>query len=83
MKNRKALLAELPKVDKILDDERLHQFIDDTPRELIVESVRETVAEERRKILGQDIEGYSLDLEDFIADVLKRIQEKKLHRRRQ
>lgn len=79
MKNRKALLAELPKVDKILDDERLHQFIDNTPRELIVESVRETVAEERRKILGQDIEGYSLDLEDFIADVLRRIQEKKKH----
>lgn len=27
MKNRKALLAELPKVDKILDDERLHQLL--------------------------------------------------------
>ncbi len=56
MENKQALLRGLPKVDEVLQDERLFLFFGNTPRALIVETVREAVANMRNAIMQGEIE---------------------------
>lgn len=51
MDRRKQLLAGLPKVDEVLNDSRLEDFFDGTPRELILEAVQEAIDQRRQYIL--------------------------------
>ena len=41
MEDRRELLRKIPKIDEVLQDERLFFFTESTPRAVIVESVRE------------------------------------------
>lgn len=76
MENRKQLLSELPKVDQTLQDQRLFEFFEDMPRAIIVETVRECIAEERQRILkgGEQI-GFQEEL--FFQKLTDRIRQKK------
>ena len=40
MEDRRELLRKIPKIDEVLQDERLFFFTESTPRAVIVESVR-------------------------------------------
>ena len=51
MEDRRELLRKIPKIDEVLQDERLFFFTESTPRSVIVESVREVIEELRRDIL--------------------------------
>lgn len=56
MEDRQALLRGLPKVDEVLQDERLFLFFESTPRPLIVETVREAVEDLRAAVLRGETE---------------------------
>ena len=56
MEDRQALLRGLPKVDEVLQDERLFLFFESTPRPLIVETVREAVGDLRAAVLRGETE---------------------------
>ena len=51
MEDRRELLRRIPKIDEVLQDERLFFFTESTPRAVIVDSVREVIEELRRDIL--------------------------------
>lgn len=51
MEDRRELLRRIPKIDEVLQDERLFFFTESTPRAVIVDSVREVIEELRKDIL--------------------------------
>lgn len=77
MENKQTLLAKLPKVDQTLQDQRLFEFFEEMPRELIVESVREIIAEEREQILQSTRpEEYIFQDNNFFHKVISRMKHK-------
>ncbi|MCQ4636436.1 L-seryl-tRNA(Sec) selenium transferase [Anaerovorax odorimutans] len=76
MEQKQRLLSKLPKVDQTLQDQRLFGFFEDMPRELIVESVREIIAEERENILQAEEPELSFCEEDFFQKIADRIRQK-------
>ena len=48
MEDRRELLRKIPKIDEVLQDERLFFFTESTPRAVIVDSVREVIDELRK-----------------------------------
>lgn len=51
MEDRRELLRKIPKIDEVLQDERLFFLSENTPRTVIVESVREVIDDLRKDIL--------------------------------
>lgn len=51
MEDRRELLRKIPKIDEVLQDERLFFLSENTPRTVIVESVREVIEDLRKDIL--------------------------------
>ena len=51
MEDRRELLRKIPKIDEVLQDERLFFFTESTPRAVIVDSAREVIDELRKDIL--------------------------------
>ena len=51
MEDRRELLRKIPKIDEVLQDERLFFFTESTPRAVIVDSVREVIDGLRKDIL--------------------------------
>lgn len=54
MENKKKLLGSLPKVDEVLMDKRIDEFTSKLPREIIVDSIRETISDHRQMILESE-----------------------------
>ena len=82
--NKQELLRKLPKVDEVLKDQRLFAFLGETAREVIVESIRETIDSIRTKILNEEenishINDYD-DLMNRIIALLTEKQQKSLRR---
>ena len=76
--DKQELLKRIPKVDEVLKDQRLFVFFGDTPRELVVESVREAVDELRKEILDWDGgDPPVINMDDLIDDVVKKVRGKK------
>ena len=50
MNNKKNLFSKLPSVDEILLAEKIKELIKQYPRELVVESIRESISEKRSEI---------------------------------
>lgn len=50
-KNKRSLFAELPSVDEILNDKRIVRLCEELPRNIVVESVRNTIDNYRKKIV--------------------------------
>lgn len=82
MGDKQALLRRLPKVDEVLQDERLFLFYETVPRPLIVEAVREILERLRNGILqGQVTEIPSRpEVADRIAALLEEKNQKMLRR---
>lgn len=76
--DKQELLKRIPKVDEVLKDQRLFVFFGDTPRELVVESVREAVDELRKEILDWDGgDPPVINMDNLIDDVVKKVRGKK------
>lgn len=76
MEHKQKLLSKLPKVDQTLQDQRLLGFFEITARELIVESVRERIAEERERILKSDDPQLTFNEYEFFQKIIDRIKQK-------
>ena len=72
----RSLLRHIPKVDEVLMDEHLFLFFKDTPRSVIVDSVREKLDSIREDILEGRITEIS-GKDELIADIVSSIVEKK------
>ena len=76
MEDRRELLRKIPKIDEVLQDERLFFFTESTPRAVIVDSVREVIDELRKDIL----EGRRSQMgtkETLMTEIVARITGKK------
>ena len=76
MEDVRSLLRHIPKVDEVLMDERLLFFYKDTPRNVIVDSVREKLDSIRGDILEGRLSEIS-SKDELIADIVSSIVEKK------
>lgn len=74
----KHLYKKIPKVDEILGDERVSKIIDETSRELVMETVREVLDSLRKKIgtLKDDIDEKEFEVETIVKKIEK-LNEKK------
>lgn len=73
MINKKELLSSLPKVDSILMDQRIDS-LKDISRNIILETIRETIEHYRENILNESLVKYSYD--EIIQDILINIKKK-------
>ena len=53
MGEKQELLRKIPKIDEVLQDERLIFFMEKTPRSVVVEAVRQQINELRNGHFGQ------------------------------
>jgi L-seryl-tRNA(Ser) seleniumtransferase len=76
--DKQELLRRIPKIDEVLKDQRLFVFFENTPRELIVESVREVIDGLRENILGwEGGDPPVIHIDSLIGDAVKKIQSKR------
>lgn len=73
MPNKKELLSSLPKVDSILLDNRIAS-LNNIPRRIIIEAIRETIDSYRENILKENLFEYSYD--EIIKETLNKIKQK-------
>jgi L-seryl-tRNA(Ser) seleniumtransferase len=73
MPNKKELLSSLPKVDSILVDNRI-ALLNNIPRRIIIEAIRETIDSYRENILKENLFKYSYD--EIIKEILNKIKQK-------
>ena len=76
MEDRRELLRKIPKIDEVLQDERLFFLSENTPRTVIVESVREVIEELRKDILGGSRDQMETK-ETLMTEIVARITGKK------
>lgn len=76
MENMQDVLRRIPKIDEVLQDQRLVLFYGTTPRTVIVESVREAIDHLRKEILSGNVSGLS-DKEALMEEIVSAITEKK------
>ncbi len=69
--DKKELLKQIPKIDEVLKDQRLFVFFDNTARSLIVDAVRESIEETRKRILGGGMTSPNLD--SIVEEAIKRL----------
>lgn len=77
MDKKQQLLASLPKVDEILNDSRLAEFFDDTPREFILDAVKEAIDSRRQSILKSWEQAVVMDEAPFFDMIKDKIRQKK------
>ncbi|MGI6728475.1 MAG: L-seryl-tRNA(Sec) selenium transferase [Anaerovoracaceae bacterium] len=78
MDKKKELLKQIPKIDEVLKDQRLFMFFENTARELIVESARETIQEIRERILScEGKQELNLEFNTIIDTIIRKIKIKK------
>lgn len=85
MDKKQELLKQLPKVDEVLKDQRLSLFFENTPRDLVVESVREELDKRRQRILSWDNEAgqpipedlFAQDHDIILEKIIRRIKQKR------
>ena len=82
MGDKQVLLRGLPKVDEVLQDERLVLFYETMPRPLIVDTVREAVGDVRNGILDGTVDrGLSQDeIMDRITGILSEKKKRTMRR---
>ncbi|WP_432664257.1 L-seryl-tRNA(Sec) selenium transferase [Wukongibacter baidiensis] len=75
--NKKSLLANLPKVDELLNNERIDVLIEKFPRSTIVDSIRNKIDEVRKKILSStddELIDFEIKTEDLVNDIVVYIE---------
>jgi L-seryl-tRNA(Ser) seleniumtransferase len=68
------LLRSLPKIDELLQEERIKEQLSSNMRVLVLDSLRETIESYRKAILNDEIE--SLTQEEVIIDSIKLLSKK-------
>ena len=68
MKVNKDLLRAIPKIDEVLQNERLFFFMENTPRAVVVDTVREVIDNLREEILSGKLEA-ALSIDELIVRI--------------
>ena len=74
-KSKRELFAVLPSVDEVLSDNRVIELCTKLPRSIILDSIRNTVEEYRKKIISlkdEDIDTFKIEEDDIIVDSISR-----------
>ncbi len=79
MDRKRQLLAGLPKVDEVLHDSRLEGFVGDTPRELVLDAVKEAIDERRQRILQSWEHMDDMEPAPFFDTIKEKIRQKRQH----
>jgi len=72
--DKNILLQSLPKVDRLLEDERIMRLIQHHPRSLVVEKIRDHLENMRRNILDNLIQKQSLDFDDLVDEFVEKAE---------
>lgn len=75
----KKQLSQLPSIDEVLNDQRLFVFLQNTPRNVVLEAAREVIGEEREYLLSSGEEREVSDKKIIIEKIMRRIRQKKRH----
>ena len=74
MDNKIKALSSLPKVDEVVNDNRIVPFLDVMSREVVVDIIREAISDEREVILKTPAESVFFDIEDFYKKLIERLE---------
>lgn len=76
---KKEAFSKLPSVDKVLSNNRIEDLLNDYPRELVLESIRESIKQKREEIISldeNDMVSFDIDEETLITDIINATKEK-------
>lgn len=76
MDKRQELLANLPKVDEVLNDHRINYFLNDTPRGVVLEAIKEVIDRRRQEILESWEHMSVMDAAPFFDTIKEEINKK-------
>ena len=71
---KKALFAQLPKVDELLERAEIKQILEDNSRTVIVDSIRESIDKVRKDIISltnEEAQKFEVNVDDIIDGVVK------------
>ena len=74
--NKGKILSKLPSVDKVLSNYKIEDLLNNYPRQLVLESIREIIELKRKEIINLDEDSLSLfDIkeETLVDDILQKI----------
>jgi len=71
---KKALFAQLPKVDELLEHADIKQLLEGNSRTVIVDSIRENIDQVRKQIIaldGDETQAFTVDVDAIVDGVIK------------
>lgn len=74
---KKELFSMLPSVDEVLGDKNVIKALEEYPRSLVLDSIRESIDIKRKLIINinrDSIDDFNIKFEDIIKDLLQRIR---------
>jgi len=77
--DKKAILSSIPKVDDLLNLKEINALMENVPRALVIESIREVLGDTRKYILentNEILENYTLSQDKIAEEVKQRILKK-------
>ncbi len=73
--NKRELFAQLPSVDEMLNQERIIESLNDYPRNILLEAIRESIEDKRREIVNlkeEDFEGFEVSMNDIVETTINK-----------
>ncbi|MDR0880661.1 MAG: L-seryl-tRNA(Sec) selenium transferase [Clostridioides sp.] len=77
--DKRNYFAMLPSVDEVISDKNISEILDSYPRTLVIESIRETIEENRNKIVklkDAELESFTLKFEDIVGTTISKLKDK-------
>lgn len=74
--NKRHLFSKLPSVDEVLGKNEIINIIDEYPRSLIIEGIRESIDITRKEIvnLNENLDEFEISIDDIINNAIDRIK---------
>lgn len=76
---KKEAFSKLPSVDRVLSNYRINDLLNDYPRSLIMESIRESIEKKRKEIISannEDMDLFEINEENLITDIINFTKDK-------
>lgn len=76
---KKEAFSKLPSVDRVLSNYRINDLLNDYPRSLIMESIRESIEKKRKEIIlanNEDMDLFEINEENLITDIINFTKDK-------
>ncbi|MGL5506421.1 MAG: L-seryl-tRNA(Sec) selenium transferase, partial [Paraclostridium sp.] len=72
--NKRELFAQLPSVDEMLNNKDIIAILNEYPRNIVIEAIRESIEEKRRAIVGlqDDFTKFKISIEEIVKSILNK-----------